>query len=209
LNGIISTTHEPNPDELVALATSYSGSALPWSIQLRNDSASPAVAEAANRCGLTTSSVAPFMIKRLVESGLREQESSTIRIRRVPKEDHDTFRSALAAGFESPEKIFKPFASPELLDAEGITGFLVEEAGKPVATSLGILLGDHVGVFSVSTLPLHRRQGLGRTATTAVLRDAYARGARTAYLKSSPAGKPLYESLGFVTVENWRTYVAP
>jgi N-acetylglutamate synthase len=209
LNGIISTTHEPDPDELSSLATSYSDSALPWSIQLRDDSVPPAVVEVANRCGLTTSSVAPFMIKRLAESGVREAESPTIRIRRVPKDDHDTFRRVLAASFGSPEEIFRPFASPELLDSEGITGFLVEEAGKPVATSLGILLDDHVGVFSVSTLPLHRRRGLGRTATTAVLRDAYARGARVAYLKSSPQGKPLYESLGFVTVENWRTYVAP
>src|ERR1700761_3069289 len=42
LNGIISTTHEPDPDELSSLATSYSGSALPWSIQLRDDSVPPA-----------------------------------------------------------------------------------------------------------------------------------------------------------------------
>jgi GNAT superfamily N-acetyltransferase len=209
LNGIISTTHEPDPDEMRALATSYSGSALRWSIQLRDDSASPAVAELANRCGLTASSVAPFMIKRLVQSGMREPRSAATRIRRVPKEDHETFRSVLAAGFESPEEIFKPFASPELLDAKGITAFLVEEAGERVATSLGILVGDHVGVFSVSTLPQHRRRGFGRVATTAVIQDAYARGARVAFLKSSPQGKPLYESLGFVTVENWRTYVAP
>jgi len=57
-------------------------------------------------------------------------------------------------------------------------------------------------------LTLHRRRGLGRTATTAVLRDAYACGARVADLKRSPDGKPVYESLGFVAVENWRTYVA-
>jgi ribosomal protein S18 acetylase RimI-like enzyme len=209
LNGIISTTHELNPDELSALVTSYSGGAVPWSIQLRGDRAAPAVAEIASRCGLTMASVSPFMIKRLVESELHAPEGVTIRVRRVRKEDHDVFRRVLAAGFGSTEEILKPFASPELLDAECVTGFLVEEAGKPVATSLGILLDDHVGVFSVSTLPQHRRRGLGRIATIAVLHDTYARGARVAFLKSSQEGKYLYESLGFVTVENWVSYVAP
>jgi hypothetical protein len=36
---------------------------------------------------------------------------------------------------------------------------------------------------------------------------ARAAGARGAYLQSSPMGLPVYERLGFVTVERWRQWM--
>ncbi|MER8226445.1 GNAT family N-acetyltransferase [Streptomyces sp. NPDC094143] len=79
-------------------------------------------------------------------------------------------------------------------------------AGEPAATSFGVLVGDAVGVFNVTVLPQHRRRGYGRAATRAVLRDAHAAGARTAFLHSTPPGVPLYEAMGFHTAENWTAF---
>jgi hypothetical protein len=210
LNGLFATTLEPDLEELSTLAKAYSSSTLPWSIQIRGDSAStPAVTQIARQYGLTESHSEPFMTRQLVESEMRWPDNTTGQLRRVPKEEHDTYIAVLAAGFAIPEEIFGPLVTPALLGDERMTAFLVEEAGVPVATSLGVLMDDHVGVFNISTLPSHRRRGHARAATAAVLLDAYTRGARTAFLRSSPAGKPVYESMGFATVENWRIYVAP
>jgi GNAT superfamily N-acetyltransferase len=102
------------------------------------------------------------------------------------------------------------FAPPlNVLSAKGMTAYLVEEAGVPVATSFGVLVNGHVGVFNISTRPPYRRRGYARAATTAVLRDAYTQGARTAFLHCTPAGRGVYESLDFVTSEEWHVYVAP
>jgi ribosomal protein S18 acetylase RimI-like enzyme len=210
LNGLFVTTPEPDLDELSLLAKSYSRSTLPWSIQVRGDGASTlAVTEIAQQCGLTNSHSEPFMIRQLVETEMQWPKSAAGKLRRVPKEEHHTFANVLAAGFEAPAEIFRPLITPALLDNESMAAFFVEEAGVPVATSLGVLLDDHVGVFNISTRPSHRRRGHARAATAAVLLDAYARGARTAFLRSSQTGKAVYESMGFKTVENWRTYFAP
>jgi hypothetical protein len=209
LNGLIATTPEPDLDELSEFATLNRSSPWPWSIQLRSDNASSAVAMIAGQHGLTNSYILPFMTKQLDESETPEPGKATCSVRRVSVEDQATFLAVMAAGFEVPEEILSPFVTSEFLSAENTTWFLVEQAGVPVATSLGVIVDDHVGVFHISTLPLYRRRGYALAATTAVLRHAYARGVRNAFLQSTSAGKNVYESLGFATVENWRIYVAP
>jgi GNAT superfamily N-acetyltransferase len=209
LNGLICTTLEPDLDELSALASSYSSSELPWSIQIRSDRTSSAVEQIARQCGLTESYDLPFMAKCLVARDMCWADQATIKLRRIPKEDRHAFRTALAAGFEAPEEIFMPFTTPEMMGGERVISYLAEESGSPVATFRGTVAHDHVSLFSISTLPSHRRRGFARAAINAVLFDAYACGVRTALLHGSPAGKPVYESIGFKTVENWRIHVAP
>jgi N-acetylglutamate synthase len=209
LNGVIGTTREPDVTELSAFAASYRNDTLPWSIQLRGDRAHPAIEQVAAARGLTKAFILPFMVKQVGEGDMNMPTKGTMSVRRVPKEDHDVYNSVLAAGFEAPEHIFRGFSAPNVMSAEGMSAYLVEEAGIPVATSFGVLVNDHVGVFNIATPPAYRRRGYARTAIAAVLRDAYARGARTAFLHCTPAGRAVYESLGFATAENWLIYVAP
>ena len=209
LNGVISATREPDVTELSAFAASYANDTLPWSIQLRGDRDHPAIAKVAAERGLTKTFTLPFMVKRLGESAMSVPASATMSVRRVPKEDHDVYNRVLAAGFEAPEHIFRGFSAPNVLSAQGMTAYLVEEAGTPVATAFGARVNDYVGVFNIATPPPYRLRGYARAATAAVLRDAYAGGARTAFLHCTPAGRAVYESLGFATAENWLIYVAP
>jgi GNAT superfamily N-acetyltransferase len=209
LNGVISATREPDVTELSAFAASYADDTLPWSIQLRGDRAYPAVAQVAAERGLTKSFTLPFMVKQLGKADMSMPASATMSVRRVPTEDHGVYNRVLAAGFEAPEHIFRGFSAPNVLSAEGMTAYLVEEAGTPVATAFGARVSDYVGVFNIATPPAYRLRGYARAATAAVLRDAYASGARTAFLHCTPAGRAVYESLGFATAENWLIYVAP
>ncbi len=70
-------------------------------------------------------------------------------------------------------------------------------AGVPVATASAFLAAGVVGMYSVSTLPAWRRQGIGAAMTLAVLRDARARGYHIGILHAESAGLGLYRRLGF------------
>jgi GNAT superfamily N-acetyltransferase len=95
-----------------------------------------------------------------------------------------------------------------MLPAGTYRGWLVETASGDIVAGGGITVlpwppgpqvgGDYVAfVYNIYTEPAHRRRGLARRLMEAI--HAWCRGAgiRTAALNSSPAGQPLYESLGY------------
>lgn len=82
----------------------------------------------------------------------------------------------------------------------------VEDGGEPVAFALGVVDGDHVGLFDVLVAPQARRRGLARRLTESVCAWGHAHGARFAYLQvvaTNQAALPLYAALGFETVYSY------
>ncbi len=82
----------------------------------------------------------------------------------------------------------------------------VEDDGEPVAFALGVVDGDHVGLFDVLVAPRARRRGLARRLTESVCAWGHAHGARFAYLQvvaTNQAALPLYAALGFETVYSY------
>jgi hypothetical protein len=131
LNAVISTTRKPDVAELSEFAASYSNDGLPWSIQLRGDPVNSAITQVAADRGLTKSFTLPFMTKHLDVDDTNASPLDKISVRRVAAEDHDTYNSALAAGYEAPDQVFRGFSAPNVLSAEGMTAYLVEEDGTP------------------------------------------------------------------------------
>src|SRR5437899_11976314 len=79
----------------------------------------------------------------------------------------------------------------------------VEEDGQLLAFALGVIDGDHVGLFDVLVAPTARRRGLARRLTQSIGAWGRDHGARFAYLQvvaSNIAALPLYADLGFETV---------
>ncbi|GAA4558801.1 GNAT family N-acetyltransferase [Planotetraspora kaengkrachanensis] len=202
LNGVFTDSREPDVDEVAEFAHRMTESAVPWSIQVRGEP-TPELVEVATRFGLTHRMRLPLMAMPAAPVTFTSDGHA---VRTVDGKEHELYRDVLAAGFEAPVDIMAALAQPEILDMPGATAYLVEADGEPVSTGFGILVGDHIGVFNISTPPGHRRRGYGRTATEAVLRDGYAAGARVAFLQASSDGLPLYELLGFRVVETW-TYL--
>jgi len=112
----------------------------------------------------------------------------------VRPEHRDTMRAMLAA-----------IAAP--------AGFaIVEEQGQPMAMALGVLEGDHMGLFDVLVMPHARRRGLARKVTESLYAWARGHGARLAYLQvvaTNAAAMPLYAAQGFHTVYEYEYRIPP
>lgn len=100
---------------------------------------------------------------------------------------------------ETMERMLRSIAAP--------VGFArVEDDGRPIAFALGVVDGDHVGLFDVLVAPRARRRGLARRLTESVCAWGHVQGARFAYLQvvaSNQAALPLYAALGFETVYSY------
>jgi N-acetylglutamate synthase len=82
----------------------------------------------------------------------------------------------------------------------------IEDDGQPIAFALGVVDGDHVGLFDVLVAPQARRRGLARRLTESVCAWGHTHGARFAYLQvvaANQAALPLYTALGFETVYSY------
>ena len=89
---------------------------------------------------------------------------------------------------------------------------LVRDGGDPVAAGLAVRDGVWVGLFSMFTLPEHRRRGFGRALVQATGRWAQARGAEHLYLqveRDNPAALALYAGAGFEEVYGYHYRRAP
>jgi ribosomal protein S18 acetylase RimI-like enzyme len=71
---------------------------------------------------------------------------------------------------------------------------------EPVGACLGVVDGAWLGVFSMSTLPAHRRKGIGRALLSKLVSAGAARGASNVYLqveRDNHAALALYARAGF------------
>ncbi|WP_250030184.1 GNAT family N-acetyltransferase [Paractinoplanes maris] len=204
LNGVAAVTLDPSPDEIAELAGSPRLQEVSWTIHVRGDDVDERIAEIASKHGLTGSMSQPFLVRALTDA----DAAGVPFARRITDADSVTYQRTMAAGFEAPEPLFTIFAEPAVLALPGASGYLVEVDGVPVATAFGVQVGDQVGVFNIAVPPAFRSKGYGRLATAAVLHDAYAAGARTAFLHATPDGLSLYRAMGFELAENWTVFAA-
>jgi GNAT superfamily N-acetyltransferase len=205
---MVSVGRERDLGEVEAFAKEMSATGVPWCFQVRGE-VDPELKRLAARYGKTGVSRHPLL---LWDAGWLPALPTAVpdgtTVREVTGAESGVFAAALAAGFGVPEDIADLLAMPSVLDAPGITGFVLDLHGEVVATGLNVMAGDYVGMYSGSVPPSHRGNGYYRALVTARLAYAVARGARYAISRNSPMSRPLFESLGFRVAETW-TYLTP
>jgi ribosomal protein S18 acetylase RimI-like enzyme len=84
--------------------------------------------------------------------------------------------------------------------------YLAYMGERPVGTC-ALHLGTSAGLYSVGTVPMARRQGIGTALTKHALADASSAGYSIASLTASGLGARLYRGLGFKEYCRFREYV--
>ena len=88
----------------------------------------------------------------------------------------------------------------------------IEAEGRYVATGLGILDRDYIGIYAIHVDPAYRRQHFARAICQNLLLQGQKQGARKAYLQvvqgNTPARK-LYEQIGFTQLYTYWFRVSP
>jgi ribosomal protein S18 acetylase RimI-like enzyme len=84
--------------------------------------------------------------------------------------------------------------------------YLADTSERPVGTC-ALHLGTTAGLYSVGTVPMARRQGIGTALTKRALADASSGGYSIASLTASGLGARLYRALGFKEHCRFREYV--
>ena len=200
LNVVVSPAREPDVEEIVELAAGESPWGVPWSVHVRGSGED--VVAAAPAFGLSVADRIPLMVRPGTALPPQEPSRTGLRVRDVGAEELERWGRTLAAGFGAPYEVLRVLTAPGIASAPGVTCYLAEVDGVPVATGMAVRSGDLTGLFNVATLPEHRRLGHGRAVTAAMLRAADDAGAPVAYLGASAAGESVYRSLGFRTVEH-------
>ena len=112
-----------------------------------------------------------------------------------------TWSRILCESFGAPQPFGEAFselaATIGLGEGSPFRHFLARVNGEPAATCSLFLGAGVAGIYDVSTVPVHRQRGLGRSITQAAMREARARGYRMAILHSSELGAGAYRGLGF------------
>jgi ribosomal protein S18 acetylase RimI-like enzyme len=208
LNGVFTDAARPDVTELDRAAARVAGLPLPWSIQFRGEP-EPAAGRVAARYGLTDRTTSPLMVYHPAANQPAPPARASAAASVVVAYDGDRteYAAALATGFEAPPEIMAPFSSPEAFALPGAVPYLAREDGQVVAVGFGVFGEGIAGVFNIATVPAYRGGGYGRAVTSRIVADGVARGADLAYLQSSEDGYPLYQSMGFRTVETW-TYLS-
>lgn len=197
----------PDADEATAASwlAGLSQQGLPYCILSRP--AAPAwVGDLAARLGLADIELEPLML-HLNPSGVAVPDEPSIK--RVDPADAAEVALAqqlFAEGFEAPLEELGVLMAGSVLRQPGLNAYVGLAGGEPCTTGFGAFQDGHIGVFNIATPPAHRRRGHGHAVTAHVIAEGVAAGAHTAYLQASEMGYPVYERMGFRTVEAWPSY---
>jgi N-acetylglutamate synthase len=206
LNGVWAFGADAERDTVLGLLERVAGAGVPHCLQL-SPGCSGELRELGERRGMRRDADIPLMA---LAGGreLPQLAQGDLVIEVLDPELAVVHAEVAAAGFRAPVEAFRQVMTPAVLGRSGVRTYVGKIDGDPVATGVGIGFENHVGIFNVATLPARRRHGYGAAITGRAVRDGLDRGARWAWLQSSPDGYGIYKKLGFRTLESWECWIA-
>lgn len=114
----------------------------------------------------------------------------------------------LARSVGVPRRHLDRAFGPGMLEGPGIDVFLARHNEEPRSTLQTARAGKAVGIWAMATPPEHQRKGAGRCLLDHVINHHLSRGARLFFIGCTEAGKRLYSTFGFKTIELWTVWAA-
>ena len=200
-------------DRLIeAAAEQFDARNLRWTYWLCEDFLSQPLRRQASRIfqrrGLRPLTEAPGMYAERLAPPERTLPSLEIR----PVADEQTrcaFADIMSASFEIPQSVSASVYGLERAWKCSFQGYVGYANGRAVTTAAAVITGDVVGLYSVATLPQHRRLGFAE----AIMRHVVAEARRTAgitktVLQATSSGYSLYERMGYRAVTTFQVHIA-
>lgn len=137
-------------------------------------------------------------------AGLPAVRESPFDVRRVRSaDDHTAMRRVYDTAHGYADEATLAMGGPALLDGPDVAAYLAWDGDTPIAGVYLTRVEGTLGVFDMNTDPAHRRRGAAAAVLTRALAESSAdTGSEEVLLWSTPAGRPLYESLGFTKVDD-------
>lgn len=206
-NTVWGVGHEVDADAVLAAVADMAGSALPWNLQLR-PGYPPALDGSLEAAGLVPTGQVPFMLLTDPRAAAEAVATSSLDCRRTEVfADADSALRLLEEGFGLPTGLTRALLPLRMLFLPGATTWLAAYGGQDVSTAMRVHVGDTCGIFNVATPAQERGRGYGTLVTAQAVVDGFHAGASVAYLQASPLGTPVYQKLGFETVELWQQWM--
>src|SRR5271156_2814797 len=121
----------------------------------------------------------------------------------------NAFSDVMSTAFEIPHAVsLSVYGSPRAWKGsfEGYVGY---SNGRAVTTAAAVITGDVIGLYSVATLPQHRRLGFAEAIMRWVVQQAQqTRGISRTVLQSTSSGLALYEAMGYRTVTSFNVFIS-
>jgi ribosomal protein S18 acetylase RimI-like enzyme len=155
--------------------------------------------------GLTDAREVPLMTLDLRDCTLAESPSAGVE-RVVDAAGIEEVAELTAAAFGLRRAVL---LERRLHEAPGLEAWLLRESGHAVSSVVATSDPDLVGIWSMATAPTARRAGRATKLLRAVLGHYALCGAQAACLVATPAGEPLYRSLGFTEAERVKVWIKP
>jgi GNAT superfamily N-acetyltransferase len=157
--------------------------------------AAEALAPMATRLGFRPVGAAPLMVLR---PGAPVQPSRPVKITRaLGPALAAVVGDLIAAAFDEPRDLVARYFDVCFTETAGVEAWIAWDCDRPMSTVTITPTGDTAGVSLMATPPEQQRKGAGRALLTQVIADYRSRGVQRFHLGATPAGRPLYDSVGF------------
>jgi acetyltransferase (GNAT) family protein len=134
------------------------------------------------------------------------RKTGGLRVEEVRSAAERTRAVAIVAGAHAMERDVADRTLAHLPDPAGeVAAWLAYDGGEPISV-VWATPGPRIGIWSMMTPLQHRRKGGARAVLTCALEALWGPGTEGAFLFSTPAGRPFYESVGFTVVDDATTW---
>lgn len=121
----------------------------------------------------------------------------------------NAFAEIMSVTFEIPHAVCASIYGTERAWAGDFHGYVGFANGQAVTSAAASITGEVIGLYSVATLPTHRRRGYAEAIMRQVIARAQQNGEVTrTVLQSTRSGFSLYKRMGYRTVTNFNVYIA-